>query len=481
MEHNPASAIKGVIRPQIHVTLERDGIPELRLKFRDDFVVGNDPACDVVLTDTDVSPRHAEVCYAKGAWRIRDLGSSGGTFVNGKQVAEAVLEAESRVLFGVGGQVLTFDVRELPHHVVTRQLRQVFKASGYVPVTLYRTVLQRLLRRMLRLQSRKYVRIIGALALVAMLAGGYAYLKHEQVRKQEALAQDVFYEMKEFELTLARLEARIRDRGDTLSKSDVASSRQRLRQLSESYDKYIHELGVYSEGMDEGDRLIYRVARLFGECELTMPRDFADEVKKYIRLWKLSNRLPKAIERAEALGYTRRIAGTMLDHHLPPQFFFLALQESDFDSTICGPATRFGIAKGMWQFIPTTAHQYGLRTGPLVELPRMDPRDERHKVDRANVAAAKYLRDIYNGEAQASGLLVLASYNWGHNAVKGLVRALPENPRERNFWKFLENYRKRIPKETYDYVFMIISAAVIAENPSVFGFSFPKPDFEGAS
>jgi soluble lytic murein transglycosylase-like protein len=273
------------------------------------------------------------------------------------------------------------------------------------------------------------------------------------VRKQEALAQDVFYEMKEFELTLARLEDRIRQRGDTLSEGEIAASRARLKQLSASYDKYIGQLGIYHDDMDSTDRLIYHMARVFGECELNMPKDFSEEVRKYIKVWKLSNRLPGAVAYASARGYPDRIAKSMFTQQLPPQFFYLALQESEFDSSACGPITDYGIAKGMWQFIPSTAIQYGLRTGPLALYPRLDPRDERHKVDRANGAAARYLRDIYSGEAQASGLLVLASYNWGHNRVRGLIKALPENPRERNFWKFLAAYRGS--KETYDYVFLI--------------------------
>jgi hypothetical protein len=52
---------------------------------------------------------------------------------------------------------------------------------------------------------------------------------------------------------------------------------------------------------------------------------------------------------------------------------------------------------------------------------------------------------------------------------------MPENPRERNFWLLLKNYRRKIPKETYDYVFYIISAAVIGENPGLFGFGFDNP------
>ena len=72
-------------------------------------------------------------------------------------------------------------------------------------------------------------------------------------------------------------------------------------------------------------------------------------------------------------------------------------------------------------------------------------------------------------------MLVIAAYNWGHNAVRGLIRKLPENPRERNFWKFLQRYRSRLPRETYDYVFYIISAAVIGERPDLFGFDIPTP------
>ncbi len=52
---------------------------------------------------------------------------------------------------------------------------------------------------------------------------------------------------------------------------------------------------------------------------------------------------------------------------------------------------------------------------------------------------------------------------------------MPANPRERNFWKLLEKDREKIPKETYDYVFYIFSAAVIGENPKLFGFDFANP------
>jgi hypothetical protein len=132
----------------------------------------------------------------------------------------------------------------------------------------------------------------------------------------------------------------------------------------------------------------------------------------------------------------------------------------------------------MWQFVPATAVQYGLKTGPLVDVAKVDPRDERHDVSKSTEAAAKYLSDMYNTEAQASGLLVVASYNWGHNVVKGLIRQMPGSARERNFWKFLAEYRDKIPKQTYDYVFYIFSAAVIGDNPKLWGFNFERPNLE---
>jgi hypothetical protein len=217
------------------------------------------------------------------------------------------------------------------------------------------------------------------------------------------------------------------------------------------------------------------MARAFGECEIRMPDGFVNEVMAYVEKWKSSSRLDNAVQRAEQRGYTDIIVETLKGQGLAPQFFYLGLQESGFDLQAVGPKTRFGIAKGIWQFIPTTGASYGLKIGPLKDQRLFDPLDERHHFSKSTRAAANYLRDIYDTEAQASGLLVMASYNWGERRVIELIRKLPENPEARNFWALLSSYRSQIPQETYDYVFWIFSAAVIGENPSLFGFSFENP------
>ena len=129
----------------------------------------------------------------------------------------------------------------------------------------------------------------------------------------------------------------------------------------------------------------------------------------------------------------------------------------------------------MWQMVPATALKYGLTLGPLAAFQRPDPQDDRHDWQKATRAAVRYIKSLYATDAQASGLLVIASYSWGEGPVIRLLRGMPANPKERNFWQFLERYRERVSQETYDYVFFVVSAAVIGENPRLFGFPFDNP------
>jgi hypothetical protein len=109
----------------------------------------------------------------------------------------------------------------------------------------------------------------------------------------------------------------------------------------------------------------------------------------------------------------------------------------------------------------------------LANSREFDELDARFDFRKATKAGAKYLKYIFTTEAQASGLLVMAGYNYGHNRVRGMIRKMPDNPRDKNFWKFIQKFD--IPKETYDYVFYIFSAAVIGEDPKHFGFNFKPP------
>ena len=316
---------------------------------------------------------------------------------------------------------------------------------------------------------------VGVVAIAGLVAAGVAYYKHRQVQEQQARAQEIFYAMKALDLDIANLERLLAQSGNAQLKEQARQYMARRRDAESTYDRLLAVRQLYDANLSEEDRLILRVTRLFGECELAAPEEYLSLVKQHIRRWRSTPRFERGVKLAQQLGYTKFIADEFIALTLPPQFFYLALQESDFNAFTSGPPTYMGIAKGMWQFIPDTGARYGLTIGPLAKQRTPDPGDDRHNWQKATTAAARYIKDIYATDAQASGLLVMASYNWGENRVINLLRSMPSNPQERNLWKVLERHRARIPDETYGYVFNIVSAAVIGENPRLFGFNFDNP------
>lgn len=334
-------------------------------------------------------------------------------------------------------------------------------------------MIRRAFQQVQKQQRRRYRGMIAAAVVLAVIAGGYALYTYRQLSRQQQIAGDLFYQMKSIDMSIAQVEQRLAQTGSSQDRSEIARYMEQRRQLEKNYEQFV--ANIYDRRLTEKERLILKVTRRFGEFELAAPPDYMKEVQRYIQRWQSTGRFVRAAKLAQDLGYPKRIADEFIAQDLPPQFFYLAMQESDFDAFRSGPPTRFGIAKGMWQFIPETGSRYGLSIGPLQGQPRPDPADDRLKWDKATVAAAKYIKDIYSTDAQASGLLVMASYNWGERRVIDLIRTLPPNPRERNFWKLLERYRGRLPLETYDYVFYIVSASVIGENPRLFGFQIDSP------
>ena len=324
-------------------------------------------------------------------------------------------------------------------------------------------------------QKRKYGGIIAALVLCAAAAGGYAFYLHKETERNRAIAQNMFYTIKTIDVALADMETKIAASGDAGAKAEAARQRSQKESLDANYNHLLASLKIYDPKMTDEQKLVLRVTRIFGECEIDVPKDFFVEIDKYIQGWKSTGRYKRAMKLAREKGYIKTIKQDFLDQGLPPQFFYLGMQESDFIEMTSGPKTYAGIAKGMWQFIPSTAEHYKLKLGPLVDEPREDPGDDRHHWDRETKAAAAYIKDLYTTDAQASGLLVMACYNWGERSVLKLVQSMPKNPRERNFWKLQELYKDKIPHETYEYVFNIVSAAVIGEDPKSFGMDFENP------
>jgi membrane-bound lytic murein transglycosylase D len=136
---------------------------------------------------------------------------------------------------------------------------------------------------------------------------------------------------------------------------------------------------------------------------------------------------------------------------LPSDLANLSLVESGFNPYAYSRAK----ATGPWQFMKGTGQLYGLRIDHYV--------DERRDPIKSTVAAARYLRDLY--DLFGAWPLAMAAYNAGEGKV---LRALQKAQAE----SFSEISRtKLIRQETKQYVPRIMAATIIAKNPDRYGFN----------
>ncbi len=468
----------------IRVKIEKGDSPKDKYYFNSSFTIGRSDECSVQINDGLVSRVHVEVNFDNGKWWISDKHSSNGTFLNGSKIDRAELNNATTVQLGDNGPIVLFTFEEKEQGItveppqddpsVTKYIKRYFEESkDEQEIGQHTKLMREAFQVVKKKQTSQYLKIIIGVAILALIFAAYSVYQHIKENEQAQLAETIFYDMKGLELEIASLKENLADSDDPTVIKALEKFDERRRELEKNYEKLVDDLGVYD--LSEVDRLIVKTARVFGECEFAIPQGFIAEVKSYIKKWQSTNRYEKALDRAKENGYPQLIVNYFIRNRLPKQFFYLAMQESDFIEQRVGPETRYGYAKGIWQFIPETGKRYGLTIGKYSDQDIYDAGDDRFNLPKSTGAAARYIKDIYNTDAQASGLLVMASYNWGEHRIIDLIRRMPENPRERNFWKLLEKYRDKIPTETYNYVFYIFSAAVIGENPRLFGFKFENP------
>lgn len=134
---------------------------------------------------------------------------------------------------------------------------------------------------------------------------------------------------------------------------------------------------------------------------------------------------------------------------VPDDFKYLAVIESSLVNAV-SPAG----ARGVWQFMPSTAKEKGMEVSEQV--------DERYHLEKSTEAACKYL--IAAKEKFGSWTLAAASYNGGMGGIKTKM----EEQQVDNYYDLL------LTEETSRYVFRILALKEIMKNADKYGFSIPK-------
>jgi membrane-bound lytic murein transglycosylase D len=149
--------------------------------------------------------------------------------------------------------------------------------------------------------------------------------------------------------------------------------------------------------------------------------------------------------------YHDAVARALHDRGLPQDLEALVFVESGYSPT----AVSSEGAMGLWQFMPGTAHVYGLAVD--------EDFDERRSVEKATDAATRYLSDLY--ERFGSWELAMAAYDMGYGRLTQRVQELSTN----DYWT-LSLVRGAIPDEALAYVPKIIAVALLLRNLDRFGF-----------
>jgi hypothetical protein len=137
------------------------------------------------------------------------------------------------------------------------------------------------------------------------------------------------------------------------------------------------------------------------------------------------------------------------ERNIPSDFKYLCVAESGLQHVV-SPAK----AAGLWQFIPSTAKEFGLEVGDEV--------DERYNIELATRAACAFLQKAY--DLYGSWAMAAAAYNMGTTGLTAQVAAQ----------KTSIYYDLRLNRETSRYLFRILALKLILTNPAKYGFDVPK-------
>src|SRR5438067_456435 len=180
-----------------------------------------------------------------------------------------------------------------------------------------------------------------------------------------------------------------------------------------------------------------------------LPLMLTDPVAGYINYFSTRGR--GTLEHALIRGgrYQEMIQKILRQEGVPQELIYLAQAESGFHPLA---VSRVG-ARGMWQFMGSRARGYGLQRSWWV--------DERQDPEKATHAAARHLKDLYN--QFGDWYLAMAAYNSGPGTVQQAVRRT-------GYADFWELYKRNVlPKETRNYVPIILAVTIMAKNPAQYG------------
>ena len=187
-----------------------------------------------------------------------------------------------------------------------------------------------------------------------------------------------------------------------------------------------------------------------------LPLMMTDQVASYINYFSTRGRPTLEHGLTQSGRYREMIERILKEEGVPLDLIYVAQAESGFHPYA---VSRVG-ARGIWQFMGSRARSYNMHRDLWV--------DDRQDPEKSTRAAARHLKDLYN--QFGDWYLAMAAYNSGPGTVQSAVKRT-------GYADFWELYRRNVlPKETRNYVPIIVAVAIMAKNPSQYGLQSIVPD-----
>src|SRR4030043_238095 len=269
--------------PSVLVNVKKGVAQGNLMRFTKTFLIGRHQDNDLQIKEDCVSRSHVEIRFDGEQWWVRDLGSANGTYLDGLRIENVPLPERAELELGKGGPVLSLEVErpreieELPTEKVfsseTQIIQHYFNKSGSEGVGAQTMMFKRAFERAHKKRARKYLVILGVALFFLGTAGGVILYQKSKLNKLRQTAVDIFYTMKLLELQIAQLEEIVLLTRKKDQERELLLKRKDLKELERSYDSFVKELGLYKK-IPEEERIMVQMARLLGECEVTVPDGF---------------------------------------------------------------------------------------------------------------------------------------------------------------------------------------------------------------
>ncbi len=256
-----------------------------------------------------------------------------------------------------------------------------------------------------------------------------------------------------------RIERRLDEICDLIYRFDVeklGAGQSEPEQDSVAFDAApIDEISHMTFPVDE--KLAPKLKTELNQTSSGIPLDLSDPVLSYVHYFSTDRGRKILLAGLQRSGrYKALIERIFAEEGVPQELVYLAQAESGF----LPRAISRKNAVGMWQFIAGTGATY--------DLVHTSAFDERFDPEKATRAAARYLKDLYT--RYGDWYLAMAAYNCGAGAVDRAV----ERTGYADYWELLK--RHALPKETANYVPIILAMTIMAKNPQDYGLENIETD-----